>query len=83
MLLALLSQVFLSLSFYEDLGRSEKDKEKNKVKNKKGKKRKNVEEPSQLPNNDKKRNKREVMTKMREEVFLYLVICLFLDFKCS
>ncbi|PON58290.1 Nucleolar complex-associated protein [Trema orientale] len=61
-------EVFLSLSFYEDLGRSEKADEKNNVKNKKGKKRKSLEEPGQLPVNDRKRSKQEVMTKMREEV---------------
>ncbi|EXB53354.1 hypothetical protein L484_016236 [Morus notabilis] len=61
-------EVFLHLSFAEDLGRSKKTDEKNKVKNKRNKKRKNVEEPSKLPENDRKRSKRELMSKMRGEV---------------
>lgn len=61
-------EVFLHLTFAEDLGRSEKPDDKNKVKNKRNKKRKNVEEPSKLPENDRKRSKRELMSKMREEV---------------
>lgn len=67
-----LSQVFLSLSFGEDLRRQEKAaNEDNRVKNKKNKKRKNLEEPSQMPGSDKKKSRKELMTKMREEVFLY------------
>lgn len=67
-----LSQVFLSLSFDEDLRRQEKAaNEENRVKNKKNKKRKNLEEPSQMPGSDKKKSRKELMTKMREEVFLY------------
>ena len=62
-------QVFLSLSFDEDLGRSLKEDKKNKVKYKKNKKRKNIEEPNPLPGHDKKRSKREQMSKMQEEVF--------------
>ncbi|XP_062115749.1 nucleolar complex-associated protein 3 [Humulus lupulus] len=61
-------EVFLSLSFYEDLGRSHKEDPKNRVKPKRGRKRKNFDEASQLPENDKKRSKRESMTKIREEV---------------
>lgn len=61
-------EVFLHLTFAEDLGRSEKPDDKNKVKNKRNKKRKNAEEPSKLSENDRKRSKRELMSKMREEV---------------
>ncbi|KAJ7982034.1 Nucleolar complex protein 3 like [Quillaja saponaria] len=61
-------EVFLSLSFDEDLRKSEKADEHNKVKNKRGKKRKNSEEANQLLENDRKRSKQELMTKMREEV---------------
>lgn len=65
-------QVFLSLSFDEDLRRAEKADEKNKIKNKKNKKRKSPEEPSQLQDNGKKKSKKELMAKMREEVFVWL-----------
>ncbi|KAL0009166.1 hypothetical protein SO802_010668 [Lithocarpus litseifolius] len=62
-------EVFLSLSFDEDLRRQEKAaNEDNRVKNKKNKKRKNLEEPSQMPGSDKKKSRKELMTKMREEV---------------
>lgn len=63
------SQVFLSLSFDDDLRRPEKTNEVNRVKSKKNRKRKNLEELSQLP--DRKKSRQELMTKMREEVFLY------------
>lgn len=49
-----LLQVFLSLSFYEDLGRAAKQDDKNKAKNKRGKKRKDHEDPRQMKENDKK-----------------------------
>ncbi|KAJ7948944.1 Nucleolar complex protein 3 like [Quillaja saponaria] len=61
-------EVFLSLSFDEDLGKSEKPDNHNKVKNKRGKKRKNSEEENQLQENDRKRSRQELMTKMRKEV---------------
>lgn len=61
----------MSLSFDDNLGRPEKTNENNRVKYKKFRKRKHVEEPSQLPDTDKKRSRKEQMTKMREEVFLH------------
>jgi nucleolar complex protein 3 len=62
----------LSLSFDDDFGRPEKlNEDNNRVKNKKNRKRKNLEEPSQLPEIDKKKSRKQLMTKMREEVFLY------------
>ncbi|KAG8638203.1 nucleolar complex protein 3 homolog [Manihot esculenta] len=61
-------EVFLSLSFDEDLGKPEEEDKENKVRNKKNKKRKNNEEPSQLQENDRKRSRKELMAKMREEV---------------
>ncbi|KAF3438255.1 hypothetical protein FNV43_RR21016 [Rhamnella rubrinervis] len=61
-------EVFLSLSFDEDLRRAEKADEKNKFKNKKNKKRKSPEEPSQLQDNGRKKSKKELMAKIREEV---------------
>ena len=64
-----LFQVFLSLSFDDDLRRPDKTNEDNRVKNKKNRKGKNLEEPSQLPDSDKKKSRKELMTKMREEVF--------------
>lgn len=61
-------EVFMSLSFDEDLGRPEKSTADKKVKGKKFKKRKNFEEPSQLPDNEKKKSRKELMSKAREEV---------------
>lgn len=57
----------MSLSFDEDLGRTEMSSANNKVqkKNKKGKK---FEEPSQLPENDKKKSRKELMSRTRDEV---------------
>ncbi|CAL0328831.1 unnamed protein product [Lupinus luteus] len=60
--------VFLSLSFYEDLGKPEKAEEDQKNKYKKNKKRKNSEASNQLPENDKKKSRRELISKTREEV---------------
>ncbi|KAL4294798.1 hypothetical protein HN51_045618 [Arachis hypogaea] len=61
-------EVFLSLSFDEDLGKSEKKEEDHKFKNKKNKKRKNMEASNQLPDNDRKRSKHEMISKTKEEV---------------
>ncbi|CAA3011540.1 nucleolar complex 3 homolog [Olea europaea subsp. europaea] len=61
-------QVFLSLSFDEDLGKPQVSNIDNKSKNKKSKKRKGFEEPNHLPDNGKKKTKQEMMTKTREEV---------------
>ncbi|KDP25090.1 hypothetical protein JCGZ_22625 [Jatropha curcas] len=61
-------EVFLSLTFDEDLGKAEEQQKENKAKNKKSKKRGNIEEPSQLQQNDRKRSRKEMMSKMREEV---------------
>lgn len=60
-------EVFLALSFDEDLARSEK-MDDNKGKYKKNKKRKNADEQSQPAINDKKRLKQELLSKTREEV---------------
>ncbi|KAG6736116.1 hypothetical protein POTOM_061180 [Populus tomentosa] len=61
-------EVFMSLSFHEDLRKPEEPDKESKVKYKKNRKRKNVEEPSQLQESDRKRSKKELMAKMREEV---------------
>ncbi|KAL6196780.1 hypothetical protein ACLB2K_032394 [Fragaria x ananassa] len=61
-------EVFLSLSFYEDLGKAAKEDDKNKAKNKRGKKRKDHEDPRQKKENDKKRSRQEQLIKTREEV---------------
>ncbi|GKV29310.1 hypothetical protein SLEP1_g38247 [Rubroshorea leprosula] len=61
-------EVFMSLSFDEDLGKSEAAEEDNKVKNKKNKKRKDTKESRQLQESDRKKRKKELMTKMKEEV---------------
>ncbi|KAL7217549.1 hypothetical protein ACSBR2_010915 [Camellia fascicularis] len=59
-------EVFMSLSFDEDIGRTEMSKADNKFKNKKNKKGENSEEPSQ--ENDKKKSRKELMSKTRDEV---------------
>ncbi|XP_065864961.1 nucleolar complex-associated protein 3 [Euphorbia lathyris] len=61
-------EVFLSLSFDEDLAKRQREEKENRVKAKKYKKRKTVEEPKQLNINDRKKSKKELMSKMREEV---------------
>lgn len=69
LLLLVLLQVFLSLSFDEDLGRAARNDEKHKPQSKKSKKKKHYEEARQLKENDKKRSRQELLTKTREEVF--------------
>ncbi|XP_021288622.1 nucleolar complex protein 3 homolog isoform X2 [Herrania umbratica] len=61
-------EVLMSLSFDEDLGKPEVQVGNNKMKNKKNKKRKNIEETNQIQGNDRKKGKREMMAKMKEEV---------------
>uniref|UniRef100_A0A6N2LYN4 Nucleolar complex protein 3 homolog n=2 Tax=Salix viminalis TaxID=40686 RepID=A0A6N2LYN4_SALVM len=61
-------EVFMSLSFHEDLRKPGEPAKESKVKNKKNRKRKNAEEPSQLQESDRKRSKKELTAKMREEV---------------
>ncbi|KAJ0042221.1 hypothetical protein Pint_18174 [Pistacia integerrima] len=60
-------EVLMSLSFDEDLRRAEVQDRDNKAKHKKNK-RKNVKEPSKLQENDRKKSKKELMAKTREEV---------------
>lgn len=61
-------EVFMSLSFDDDLGKSEASDLHNKFKGNKNKRKKNLEEPSQLKGKDRKKNRKDLMTKMREEV---------------
>ncbi|KAK6149529.1 hypothetical protein DH2020_017054 [Rehmannia glutinosa] len=61
-------EVFLSLSFDEDLGKAERSDMDNRAKNKKSKKRKGLDEPNHMPENDRKKNKKEMLAKTREEV---------------
>ncbi|XP_057435299.1 nucleolar complex-associated protein 3 [Lotus japonicus] len=61
-------EVFLSLSFDEDLGKSEKKDEDQKFKKKKGWKRKNMEPSNQLPENDRKRSRKDSISKTKEEI---------------
>ncbi|CAL1409404.1 unnamed protein product [Linum trigynum] len=62
-------EVFMSLTFDEDLVKPDKvDEDKKKPKYNKNNKRKNAEEPAQVLQNDKKRSRKEMATKMREEV---------------
>lgn len=64
-------QVFLSLSFNEDLLKYEKKEEDQKLKNKNSKKRKNMEASNQLVENDRKRSRQESISKTREEVITF------------
>lgn len=66
----LVLQVFLSLYFDEDLGKKESSEVDKKTNAKFSKKRKNFEEPNKLPDNEKKRSKKEIMLKTREEVHI-------------
>ncbi|KAL5130261.1 Nucleolar complex protein 3 [Glycine soja] len=59
--------VFLSLSFDEDLVMAKRIEDDQKFKNKKSKKRKNLEASNQLEN-DRKKSKKEMISKTREEV---------------
>ncbi|KAK8545849.1 hypothetical protein V6N13_067111 [Hibiscus sabdariffa] len=61
-------EVLMSLSFDDDLGKPEVQDDNNKMKYKKNKKRKNSEESNQLQGNDRKKSKKEVIAKMKEEV---------------
>ncbi|KAI4323214.1 hypothetical protein L6164_022838 [Bauhinia variegata] len=61
-------EVFLSLSFDEDLGKSSRTDKDQKGKIKGNKKRKNLETSKQLQENDRKKSRRELMSKTREEV---------------
>ncbi|KAK6929006.1 CCAAT-binding factor [Dillenia turbinata] len=59
-------EVFMSLSFDEDLRKSDASNEDSKVKGKKNRKRNS--DDNQLPTGDKRRSKEELLSKMREEV---------------
>lgn len=61
-------EVFMSLSFDEDLGRPEKSHTDNKVKTKKFKRGKNFVDHGKAPKNEKKKSKQELISKTREEV---------------
>ncbi|KAL8461920.1 hypothetical protein ACS0TY_033118 [Phlomoides rotata] len=61
-------EVLLSLSFDEDLGKSEKSDMDKRAKNKKSKKRKVSDEPNQITDNERKKTRKEMMLKTREEV---------------
>ncbi|KAL5813268.1 hypothetical protein ACOSQ3_028218 [Xanthoceras sorbifolium] len=61
-------EVLMSLSFDEDLRKAEASERDNKNKSKKYKKRKNSEDPSQQQGNERKKSKKELMSKTREEV---------------
>ncbi|XP_068654805.1 nucleolar complex-associated protein 3 isoform X2 [Aristolochia californica] len=61
-------EVFLSLSFDEDLGKSRSSKKDEKFMHKKTKRRQNDEAPDKVPISEKKKSKKELMAKTREEV---------------
>ncbi|XP_054814559.1 nucleolar complex-associated protein 3 [Prosopis cineraria] len=60
-------EVFLSLSFDEDLRKSKKTDDDRNVKNKKNKKR-NMDASNQLQQNERKKSRQELMSRMKEEV---------------
>ncbi|XP_047171543.1 nucleolar complex-associated protein 3 [Vigna umbellata] len=60
--------VFLSLSFNEDLLKSGKTEEDQKLKDKKSKKRKHTDASNQLMENDRKKSRQESISKTRKEV---------------
>lgn len=60
-------EVFMSLSFDEDLRKS-KEEEDSKGKNKKNNKRNNTEESGQVQANERKKSKKELMRNTKEEV---------------
>lgn len=64
-------QVLMALSFDEDLGKRESSEVDKKSNAKNSKKRKNFVEPKKLPENEKKRSKKEVMSQTREEVLKF------------
>ncbi|XP_020571327.1 nucleolar complex protein 3 homolog isoform X2 [Phalaenopsis equestris] len=61
-------EVFLSLFFDEDLGKSEPKEEKREKLSKKKKRKQHLEQSNQLPMSEGKRRKHELMTKTREEL---------------
>ncbi|KAG8379515.1 hypothetical protein BUALT_Bualt07G0096600 [Buddleja alternifolia] len=61
-------EVLLSLSFDDDLGKAERSQVDNRAKYKKSNKRKGSDEPNQLPDNERKKNRKEMMSKTRAEV---------------
>lgn len=60
----------MSLSFDEDLGKPERSDMDNKAKYKKWKKRKGSDEPNQIPDNKRKKTRKEMMERTREEVYI-------------
>ncbi|CAH2067870.1 unnamed protein product [Thlaspi arvense] len=60
-------EVFMSIRFDEDIGKREKEDE-NKKKNKKNNKRDKQEEQNEAQENERKKSKREMMSKIRDEV---------------
>lgn len=61
-------EVFLSLSFDEDLGKMSKSKEDDEIRNKKKKRKQNDRELKQLQDGGKKKVKKELLAKTRQEV---------------
>ncbi|XP_073280226.1 nucleolar complex-associated protein 3 isoform X2 [Primulina huaijiensis] len=61
-------EVFMSLSFDEDLGKPEKPDADNRAKNKKSRKRKGVDKSNQIPDNERKKTRKDIMSRTREEV---------------
>ncbi|XP_010417534.1 PREDICTED: nucleolar complex protein 3 homolog isoform X1 [Camelina sativa] len=60
-------EVFMSIRFDEDIGKPNKEEDHNK-KYKKNNKRKNQEEQNQVQENERKKSKKDMMSKIRDEV---------------
>lgn len=62
------------MSFDDDLGKPERSDTDKKAKYKKFKKRKGADEPNQMPDNLRKKTKKEMMLKTKEEVYLLSIV---------
>lgn len=62
----------MSIRFDEDIGKRDRE-EANKKKFKKNDKRNNQEEQNQVQENERKKSKREMMSKIRDEVVTFLL----------
>ncbi|XP_073061583.1 nucleolar complex-associated protein 3-like [Primulina eburnea] len=65
-------EVSMSLSFDEDLGKPENPDSDNKAKSKKSRKRKGVDESNQVPDNEWKNTRKEMLSKTRKETLKLL-----------
>lgn len=72
-------QVFLSLVFDEDLGKSEPKQERKEKISKKKKRKQNLEQSNQFPMSEGKRRRHELITKAREEVLFFTPLSIYFE----